>query len=122
LLILISGCATSSYLDLSTVMNNPDSYVEQTITVKGTAEPDLMVKCTTQMCEESNPCCRTCSSRLLLTQSSSSVTIEGGECKGNNCEMTCFPLEQGKEYLVSGFLKKENSKYIFFVQSYEDWK
>jgi hypothetical protein len=94
------------------VLANKDLLLNQTITVRGIARADKRVLCTLMACPVENPCCNMCGAALQLCESESCLTLAGTYagtqvgCSGNECGLTCFPLEQGLTYQVTGVWKK----------------
>jgi len=124
-IILISGCVrespTSKIYTTSEVWSNRNSLVNRQITVEGTADY-YQVACTEMACP--GGCCNSCGGGLGLRINEDRVLNVRGEskekgnyglynekqvgCSGNECDIKCFPLEKGKEYSVTGILKKES--------------
>lgn len=110
--------------NLSLVWNNKYSFVDKQITVVATADyPNGGLICTQLACglEE---CCNTCSSTLVLRiDRTTALEISGPEekgfydgrsvgCDGDDCKVSCYPLEPGNEYLVTGILRKETISHL----------
>ena len=94
------------------VLANKELLLNRTITVRGIAEADARVLCTLMACSHENPCCNMCGAALQLCDAGSCITLSGTYsgrqvgCSGNECGLTCFPLEQGRIYQVIGVWKK----------------
>ena len=112
LIVLVAGCvSTEQSLSVSTVLQNPEKYLEEQISVKGLAAA-YKLRCTDLMCTEDNPCCNTCGGSLALEESGKKLPLEGISCKGNNCEQKCGSFEIGKEYTITATLKNVDGELL----------
>mgnify|MGYP001579834026 CR=1 FL=1 len=118
--LFLAACATTQIKSVADVITAPEKYVDKGISVQGAVVIDNRVKCTLQVCPEDNACCQTCSADLLLSSGDALLRIKGGTCFGNNCGMSCAPLEQNKKYVVSGILRQENSEYHLELADYKE--
>jgi hypothetical protein len=144
LLIIISitflGCSNSRVLTSKEVVEQPDRWLNENITLQGVVGP-LYTSCTEAACPPENPCCNSCTAMLALYMEDSSLSTqpapftydeneiaiglefpEGGGCKGNECEIACQPLQVGKSYTVTGLLVECYTvpRCILKVENYEE--
>lgn len=113
-LVLVSGCIQQS-LTPDDVLQNKEAFLGKEITVTGKAGTGN-VFCTREECKPTEPCCNTCSGRLTLKGFSESIILSGSyqgkkaTCTGNNCNLTCYPLEREETYQVTGTLVQKYGK------------
>jgi hypothetical protein len=96
------------------VWNNKDSFMNQRISMKGDVSTKVghcTASCNTgrisPCCE---PCCAECEGYLMLGEIRVAGNYNGQEikCLGNECDLECYPpLEQGKEYIITGVFRGE---------------
>ena len=104
--------------NLSLVWNDRYSFVDKQITVVASTDYVQGLVCTQLACPPEE-CCNSCGSAIGLRISDNDVLeVRGPEengfydgkrvgCYGNNCEVSCYPLEIRNKYLVTGILRKE---------------
>ncbi len=91
--------------------------------VYGTAKP-YKLKCTQMACPADNPCCNSCGGQLSLADGKSSIRISGlleskaPACRGDECMQECWPLENGKEYVVSGIFEIVDGEPAIMIESF----
>jgi len=123
-IVLVSGC-TSGILTPERVLGMKDSLLGQRISVIGAAGISD-IRCTLIECGEDNPCCNACGGSLLLEGNREKILLYGeyeGEnvgCGGNECELTCYPLEIGKKYEVTGIWNKTRFEYYLEIESFRE--
>ncbi len=99
------------------VLEQKDSLIGKTITVTGRADISSIIRCTLMFCPPDNECCNSCSGYLVLSGEKEKITLTGTylnksvECSGNDCKMSCYPLEKSKTYKATGLWKKELNEY-----------
>jgi hypothetical protein len=124
------------------VIEQQDKWLNKTITVQGIAGT-LWLTCTEEACDPDYPCCNICSGSLALypdvgafTQSPNegpysyqsdgpAIGLEfpnGGGCTGNDCEVTCEPLQLGKRYTVTGLLLECSGIFPWCVVEVENYE
>ena len=125
IIIAISGCAGANTLTPDKVVDQQDEWLEKTIAVQGIAGT-LWMSCTEEACDPGS-CCNACFGSLALYPEAGSfvqspsegpyayhgngpaigLEFPNGEgCKGNECEVTCEPLQLGESYTVTGKLRE----------------
>ena len=142
ILTIITGCTSINLLTPKKVVDQHDEWLNKTITVQGVAGT-LWMSCTTEGCDPDNICCNGCFGSLALYTDTDSfaqtsrqgpyayesngpaIGLEfpnGDGCMGNECEISCDPLQLGERYTVTGMLR-ECSGYVPYcvmkVESYE---
>ena len=141
ILIAITGCTSVNTLTPEKVIDQQDEWLNKTITVQGIAGT-LWMSCTEEACDPGS-CCNACFGSLALyTDADSFVQAPGqgayayqsngpviglefpnGEgCKGNECEISCEPLQLGEWYVVTGMLRECSDLVpwcVMKVESYE---
>ncbi len=122
--LFVSGCVQAE-LTIKTLAENGEQYVGKEVNVSGIADVGKTI-CTLIMCEPENPCCNACGGDLVLKDGGSSIEIRGeyggkpAGCGGDNCNITCHPLEKGKMYRVSGILEKEDGEYHINLKTFRE--
>jgi hypothetical protein len=115
----MTGCYSSNHQNAQVyspqeVIAHGDVLLNRTITVRGTARASLRVFCTLMACPAENPCCNTCGAALQLCDAAACITLSGEEtgrqvgCSGNECDLTCSPLQQGMESQVVGIWRQRD--------------
>jgi hypothetical protein len=123
--LLIAACIGQA-LTPEQVMQQKDNLLDKTITVIGKAEVGRQI-CTLAVCNPDTPCCNTCSGSLMLS-GGANITLAGGwqnqqvGCGGTNCIVSCWPMQEGKTYSVTGVWNKSYGEYALEVKSFEDVK
>lgn len=124
LLVLAAGCV--SKLDIispSEIVENPERFGGRNITVEGKID-STDTKCTMLQCSDSDPCCNTCSSNLVV-EGNKSVQLSGyydGKrigCNGTNCDMDCTPVKPGEKYYLRGNVKMFDGTPYIELYDYE---
>ena len=142
ILITTSGCINDRTLTPETVIERQDEFLNKTISVKGIAGTLWMI-CTEEGCDPDRPCCNSCFGSLALYQNADSFIESPDEgpyayqsnepalglefpngkgCGGNECEVTCEPLQLGERYTITGLLHTctDNIPWcVLIVESYE---
>lgn len=124
ILIVSSGCNELNKLTPDKVVKQPEKWLHETITIYGVAGTAEM-NCTEMGCDPEYPCCNACFGTYALypgtelfsnapdegpyayQSNGPAVRLEfpeGGNCQGNECQVTCQPLEMGERYKVTGQL------------------
>jgi len=139
---LFRRCTTRP-LTVDEVMDEREERTGRTITVHGIVGLRYL-HCTEAACDPDNPCCNACFGGLGLFPSADAfyrdpprdspfdyhggwpviaLTFpDGGGCTGNNCEMTCEPLQPGERYVITGVLvecHRVNPDCTLDVESFE---
>jgi len=131
--LFVSGCVLEKEVYTpAEVWENKNWLVGKQITVEGVAAY-YQVACTGIACTPKDPCCNYCSGGLGLRIDNERVLNIRGEfeekghygvysgkpvnCAGNECDIQCYPLEQGKSYRVIAILGKE----ILDISPYEEF-
>ncbi len=106
--------------DIEEIVQNLDKWTGERVTVNGTASANIV--CTQMACTSENPCCNTCGGDLFLRSDNGSLMLEfpnsTGSCSGNNCNITCQPLERGKDYKLEGAVGKSDGRATLNVTEY----
>lgn len=123
ILILIPGCTDVTPLTPEEVIDQQDEWLNKTITVQGVVGTHWM-SCTEEACDPGS-CCNTCFGSLALFSDIDSFAQVRGQgayayecnrpaiglefsngdgCQGNECEISCEPLQLGERYVVTGRL------------------
>ena len=126
ILIAIVGCNNVNTLTPEKIIDQQDRWLNKSITVQGTVGT-LWMSCTAEGCDPDNPCCNGCFGSLALYTDADSfsetqrhgpyayesngpaIGLEfpnGDGCKGNECEISCEPLQLGERYIVTGVLRE----------------
>ena len=128
-IILLAGCYSvdrqdETVLSPQAVLANKDTLIDQVITVRGTVAPSMLVLCTLMACPAENPCCNSCGADLQLCENGSCITVSGDEaglqvgCSGNECGLTCTPVQEGTVHNISGvWRKKASNEYVLELRS-----
>ncbi len=123
ILIAVSACVQNqAVLSVDDVIANRSGFINQNISVEGIAGAEK-IRCTLMACSEDSPCCNRCGGSLTLSGASSTLEISGvyeGRgigCSGNNCNQTCYPMERGKKYIVTGALKESYGELYIELKS-----
>ncbi|MDO8480948.1 MAG: hypothetical protein Q7S65_03970, partial [Nanoarchaeota archaeon] len=110
LVILLMGCVSQPVpLTAEQVLASPENYSGKTLTLLATPEPGL-TRCTMMACSEENPCCNSCGGQLTIG-GISGIVIEGSTCSGNECNLSCSPMEQGVSYSITGTLSQKDGRW-----------
>ncbi|MBL7160121.1 MAG: hypothetical protein ISS95_01005 [Candidatus Aenigmarchaeota archaeon] len=125
LIIIISGCtqAEQTFFAPEQLTEQKDFLLEQKITVEGLAKIESPI-CTSIACPEEDPCCNTCGGNLALKGEKEKILILGEyqekeiSCKGDSCNISCYPLEKEKKYQVTGIWKKAGSEYYLELEDF----
>ncbi|MEK6954730.1 MAG: hypothetical protein AABX01_06990 [Candidatus Micrarchaeota archaeon] len=123
--IFLFGCTNSTSPEvqpISLLLSNPDGFFDRTIVVDGEAQPRRIMTCTEMYCPPTQ-CCNTCGGMLALTDEDDELALvfeEFGEtkCSGNECDLKCKPLENGKKYRVTGKFLRSDGTYYLKVANY----
>ncbi len=116
LIALVSGCVQKT-LTVTDIIEKKDEMINQQISIEGIAGIDKL-RCTLMACPVENPCCNSCGGSLALSDDRNSIGIRGQyegkgvSCSGSECSQSCYPLERGKKYTITGTLRKEGGLYI----------
>ena len=101
-----------------------DTLLNKEITVQGTAVVGWRI-CTLIMCPHDQTCCNSCSGNLMLS-GDGNITLTGSwngteiGCGGTECALTCSPLEEGKQYRVTGTWKSSQGEYALELKNFEE--
>jgi len=122
-IVTISGC-TDNELTPEKVIEQQDKWLNQTITIQGVVGT-FQMSCTEQACDPEYPCCNECAGLFGLfdnydafVHASSQgayaylgdgavIYLEfqnGGGCRGNECDVSCEPLQLGERYTLTGLI------------------
>jgi len=86
------------------------------IVLEGKSMPPINLACTEMNCSNEEPCCNTCTGSLALWDTKETtpakIIFSSGKysakltgCNGTDCGISCWPLENGKNYSVTGTWK-----------------
>jgi len=123
-LVLASGCIQGAEVSIKNLTENREQYKGKEINVSGVADAGRTM-CTLIFCSEENPCCNSCSGNSVLKDGEYAIEIRGeynGKvvgCSGDNCNISCYPMERGKKYKVTGIFEKENEDYYLELKNFE---
>ena len=123
--ILLVAMCVGQALTPQQVLHQKDSLLGKSITVEGIAAIGLE-RCTLMACTQEQPCCNSCAANLILTGDGANITVsgewEGKEvgCEGNDCGLTCWPLEEGKRYSVSGIWNSSLGEYSLELKAFSE--
>jgi hypothetical protein len=125
ILVAIMGCTGGKVLTPEKVIDQQDKWLNKVITVRGVAGT-LWMSCTEEACDP-GLCCNACFASLALYTDLDSFDQAAGQgpyayqgngpaiglefpdwegCKGNECEVSCEPLQLGEWYRVTGILRE----------------
>lgn len=127
------------YFTPSEVNAQKDSLLGKNITVRGVADV-YALRCTLRDCAV--PCCNECFGSLVLKDEDFNPLESPGQdvpppdqnaiillrgdyggqeagCFGNECEQTCYPLNEGGIYVATGTWEKENGGYFLRLAGFE---
>ncbi len=123
ILIAVSACVQNQVaLSVDDAIAKRSGLINQNISVEGIAGAEK-VRCTLMNCPEDNPCCNSCGGSLILSDGKAGLEIRGvyeGRgigCSGNNCNQTCYPMERGKKYIITGALKESYGELYIELKS-----
>jgi hypothetical protein len=121
ILLLLSGCV--QVLTVGDVLERKDEFLNRKVLVSGKADASKPI-CTLRACMPENPCCNSCSGNLVLKDGGELLirgSYNGKEigCRGDECNLTCFPLERGRTYRVYGTLEEEDGKIYLIIESFD---
>lgn len=115
LVLLLVGCSEVGIIAGDAI----NGHENEIVNVRGIVHTDKMM-CTKMACSEDDPCCNGCRSGMILDSEGVKIYLDGIECTGNNCEMDCQGLVDGKEYTIRGtYSVRRNFKFIEYMRYVE---
>jgi hypothetical protein len=115
LLLFSAGCiAKTQVLTPEQILENPEAYLDQTITITGEVQ-QLLCMSTLMYCPPENPCCNSVSCGEGFMVDRQTITLKGKRCSGNDCEVTC-DIEPGNYTLTGRFYKAEGTFYFDIIE------